>query len=72
MYPMHSPNGDGLNDVIRPVLAGIRELKYFRVFNRYGEMVFATSKPVKDGMAYIKVSVRTGGFTWMAKASITG
>jgi gliding motility-associated-like protein len=37
-----TPNGDGLNDVLRPVLMGIRQLKYFRVFNRWGQMLYET------------------------------
>lgn len=64
-----TPNGDGLNDVIRPVLAGIRELKYFRVFNRYGEMVFATGKPGEGWNGIYKGERQNaGGFTWMAEA----
>lgn len=35
-----TPNQDGLNDRIRPILAGIRQLEFFRVFNRYGQIVF--------------------------------
>jgi gliding motility-associated-like protein len=38
-----SPNGDGLNDIFSPApLGGIRELEYFRVYNRLGELVFDT------------------------------
>jgi gliding motility-associated-like protein len=35
-----TPNGDGLNDYLRPHLRGIKELRYFRVFNRWGQLVF--------------------------------
>ena len=64
-----TPNGDGLNDVIRPILAGIKELKYFRVFNRYGEMVFTTSKPGEGWNGIYKGDRQNaGGFTWMAEA----
>ncbi len=35
-----TPNGDGLNDFFRPLAVGYRNLKYFRVFNRWGEQVF--------------------------------
>lgn len=47
-----TPNGDGLNDYLKPVLMGIKELKYFRVFNRWGEVVFqsATDKPGWNGI----------------------
>lgn len=42
-----TPNNDGLNDVMRPILAGMRELVYFRIFNRYGQLVFETKTPGK-------------------------
>lgn len=39
-----SPNGDGINDVFKLVRhLNIRELKWFRIFNRWGEMVFETN-----------------------------
>jgi gliding motility-associated-like protein len=64
-----TPNGDGLNDVIRPVLAGIRELKYFSVFNRYGQMVFSTTKLGEGWNGIFKGDRQNaGGFTWMAEA----
>ena len=37
-----TPNGDGLNDIFRPTPVGIAKLEYFRVFNRYGELVYET------------------------------
>src|SRR5690606_25353727 len=37
-----TPNGDGLNDVFRPTPVGILKLEYFRIYNRYGELVFET------------------------------
>lgn len=39
-----TPNGDGLNDVLRPIGVGYRNIRYFRVFNRYGQQVFYTTK----------------------------
>ena len=38
-----SPNGDGRNDVLRPHAIGIKDFKYFKVFNRWGQMVFSTT-----------------------------
>lgn len=38
-----TPNGDGINDKLFVNTAGIRSLHYFRVFNRYGRMVFQTT-----------------------------
>jgi len=38
-----TPNGDGLNDYFKPIAIGYRSLKYFRVFDRWGERVFNTT-----------------------------
>jgi gliding motility-associated-like protein len=42
-----TPNGDGKNDVIRPVMAGVKQLNFFRVYNRWGQLVFSTSEANK-------------------------
>jgi gliding motility-associated-like protein len=39
-----TPNGDGLNDRLKPIPVGIATLVYFRVYNRYGELVFSTNE----------------------------
>ena len=46
-----TPNRDGLNDNLRPILMGIKEMRYFRVFNRWGQLVFETrsERPGWDG-----------------------
>ena len=38
-----TPNGDGLNDNLVPIPVGIVSIEYFKVYNRYGELVFSTS-----------------------------
>lgn len=35
-----TPNGDGRNDLFRPVTIGRREVRLFQVFNRYGQLVY--------------------------------
>ncbi|MGZ3948858.1 MAG: T9SS type B sorting domain-containing protein [Flavisolibacter sp.] len=42
-----TPNGDGHNDVIRPILVGIKQLNFFRVYNRWGQLIFQTSESEK-------------------------
>jgi gliding motility-associated-like protein len=37
-----TPNNDGKNDVFKPFPVGIKQYNYFRVFNRWGQMVFST------------------------------
>jgi gliding motility-associated-like protein len=39
-----TPNGDRLNDVLIPITAGITKLDFFRIYNRWGELVFSTSE----------------------------
>jgi len=38
-----TPNGDGLNDMIRPIAVGVQQIKYFQIFNRWGQMIFHTT-----------------------------
>jgi gliding motility-associated-like protein len=39
-----SPNRDGHNDRLFPLTVHIKELKYFRVFNRWGQLLFETDQ----------------------------
>ena len=43
-----APNGNGSNDVLRPVLLNIVTIKYFRVYNRWGQLVYET-KTINEG-----------------------
>ncbi|RYZ32711.1 MAG: gliding motility-associated C-terminal domain-containing protein [Sphingobacteriales bacterium] len=38
-----TPNGDGKNDRFRPVAVGISEIRYFEVYNRYGQLIFTAT-----------------------------
>ena len=38
-----TPNGDGLNDEVQPYLIGMKGLKSFSVFNRWGNLIFSTT-----------------------------
>lgn len=63
-----TPNGDRLNDFLVPITAGISELEFFRVYNRWGELVFSTTEVGKgwDG----RISGREQGsdtFVWYVK-----
>ncbi|HNP24839.1 MAG TPA: PKD domain-containing protein [Panacibacter sp.] len=39
-----TPNSDGLNDILRPKPVGMKQFNYFRVFNRWGNMLYSTSQ----------------------------
>ncbi len=42
-----SPNSDGHNDALEVFLISIKKLNFFRVFNRWGQLVFETTDPHK-------------------------
>jgi gliding motility-associated-like protein len=37
-----TPNQDGLNDFLHPLSAGYSDIRYFRIFNRWGQVVYQT------------------------------
>jgi gliding motility-associated-like protein len=39
-----TPNNDSKNDQLIPIPVGITKLEYFKVYNRYGELVFNTTQ----------------------------
>jgi gliding motility-associated-like protein len=38
-----TPNGDGNNDIFKPILIGMKGLNYFKVFNRFGQLLYSTT-----------------------------
>jgi gliding motility-associated-like protein len=38
-----TPNGDGKNDLIIPKLVGIKSLRYFKVYDRWGQLIYQTN-----------------------------
>ncbi|HMJ48454.1 MAG TPA: gliding motility-associated C-terminal domain-containing protein [Ferruginibacter sp.] len=63
-----SPNGDGLNDIFRAVPVGIKTTEYFRIFNRFGELIFETNEWLKgwDGR-YKGTKQPLGVYIWIIK-----
>ncbi|MFM2359157.1 MAG: hypothetical protein RLY16_1150 [Bacteroidota bacterium] len=39
-----SPNGDGTNDILKPIPLGIKSIRHFRIYNRWGQLIFSTSQ----------------------------
>jgi gliding motility-associated-like protein len=63
-----TPNKDGKNDVLRPILVGMKSLLYFRVYNRWGQMVFSTSEIEKGwNGAVAGLDQSTGTFVYMTE-----
>lgn len=40
-----TPNGDRLNDAFRFTAVGMTDINYFRIYNRYGQMVYNSTDP---------------------------
>ncbi len=64
-----TPDGNGLNDELKAFPVGIKEFRFFRIFNRWGQLIFETRDPGRgwDGR-FNGVRQPTGTFIWMAEA----
>lgn len=62
-----SPNNDGRNEVLKPIVLGMRTLDYFRVFDRWGKLVFYTSQKGLGWDGRYKGNPQDPGtYVWMA------
>lgn len=65
-----TPNGDGLNDILRPVYVGISKLDRFEIYNRWGQRVFTTSDMSNGWGGRIgNQPAAPGSFVWIIKAT---
>ena len=61
-----TPNGDGKNDVLRPLLFGNVKQYQFMIYNRWGELIFKTTDLSKGWDGTYKGQPQDGGvFVWM-------
>ncbi|MBK8142456.1 MAG: gliding motility-associated C-terminal domain-containing protein [Chitinophagaceae bacterium] len=68
-----TPNNDGLNDNLKAMLFGDILSFDFKIFNRYGAVVFASNNPAKgwDGtIAGLKQDA--GVYVWVCKYKLAG
>ncbi|MBI1342750.1 MAG: T9SS type B sorting domain-containing protein [Terrimonas sp.] len=64
-----TPNDDGLNDLLKPMYIGIRQLEYFIIYNRWGQKVFETKDLSAGWNGRLNGQVQsTASFVWMLKA----
>jgi gliding motility-associated-like protein len=64
-----TPNGDGRNDNIYPICVGIKQLNFFRIFNRWGQLIFSTSQIGKGWDGRIAGALQgTNNFVYMVQA----
>ena len=64
-----TPNGDGMNDQLRPIAAGMQELQYFMVYNRWGQLVFTSRQTGVGWDGRINGVLQSSGvYVWQVKA----
>lgn len=65
-----TPNNDGKNDLLRPVAVGIKNIDYFNIYNRWGQLLFSTQINGHGWDGTINGSLQaTGTFVWTVKAT---
>jgi gliding motility-associated-like protein len=69
-----TPNGDGHNDLLFPLTLNITKINYFRIFNRWGQLVFETNAPNTGWNGIYKGKQQPiDVYTWSVEAvTITG
>ncbi len=62
-----TPNGDGHNDLLKAIPAGIGHLQYFAVYNRRGQQIFLSTNPDKGWDGTINGKPQSAGvYVWAA------
>lgn len=64
-----TPNGDGKNDVSRPILVGIKKFNYFKIYNRWGQLVFYTTQIGMGWNGQLNGQQQPSGSTFIYEAS---
>ncbi|MFN8291530.1 MAG: gliding motility-associated C-terminal domain-containing protein [Chitinophagaceae bacterium] len=68
-----TPNGDGKNDKFTPFPVGIRTYTYFRVFNRWGQVIFSTRQMNAGWDGTINGKEQPAGtYVWMIEGITSG
>ena len=63
-----TPNNDGKNDILKAIPVGIKQFKYFMIFNRWGVRVFYTNDPGNGWNGkWQGVDQNIGVFVWIAE-----
>jgi len=64
-----TPNGDGINDVLKAFPVGMKSFSYFRIYNRFGQMVFSTTNSNIGWDGKFKGAMQQmNTFVWIAAA----
>lgn len=65
-----SPNNDNNNDILKPILLGMKSLNYFRVYNRWGKLLFYTNQKGHGWDGFFNGNPQDPGtYVWMAEGT---
>lgn len=63
-----TPNRDSRNDLLRAFPVGIKDFHYFRIYDRWGSLIFSTTNPAIGWDGRIKGTEQpTATYVWMAE-----
>jgi gliding motility-associated-like protein len=65
-----TPDANNLNDILTPIAVGITKLDYFRVFNRWGNLLFSTTELQKGWNGVYKgIPQAPDTYIWMVRGT---
>ena len=66
-----TPNGDGKNDFFRPIPVGMKKINYFKVFNRWGVLMYSSTEMKGKGWdgTYAGRSQDSATFVWIVQGT---
>ncbi len=68
-----TPGGDGVNDFFRPQVSGLLLAYHFNVYNRFGELVFSSTDPLRAWDGTFRGGRQPSGvFTWVFRYQLQG
>ena len=63
-----TPNRDSRNDILKAIPVGIKDFHYFRIYDRWGSLIFSTTNPANGWDGRIKGAEQpTATYVWMAE-----
>jgi gliding motility-associated-like protein len=65
-----TPNNDGLNDLAYPIAVGITRIQFFNIYNRWGQLVFSTTRNHMGWDGRINGKIQSPDtYVWVVKAT---
>ncbi|MBS1663486.1 MAG: Ig-like domain-containing protein [Bacteroidetes bacterium] len=63
-----TPNNDGTNDLLKPILVGITEFHYWSIYNRWGNLIYTSQDPNRGWDGTFKgVAQPVETYVWIAE-----